>query len=64
MAKIFGVPRHGLRVEMVTDSQASIDVLRKCDKTIGIKDVLGPEMDAALAVAASRKKPHRSISLS
>ena len=44
----WGVPRNNLQVSLVTDSQASIEILQNFDTLVGIKDTLKPEMDVAL----------------
>ena len=43
-------------VTLVTDSQSSIEILKKMDKMIGIKDVLQPELDVALEIYNLRIK--------
>ena len=53
---VLGIPGHSLTIQVVTDSQASIDILEKCTSLVGIKDVLSPEMNVALEIDARRRQ--------
>ena len=44
----WGVPRHRLKLVLITDSQASIDIMVNAMILTGIKDTLRAEMDVAL----------------
>ena len=44
----WGVPRHKLKVTLITDSQASIDIITNMADMIGIRAHLKPEIDVAL----------------
>ena len=44
----WGTPWKALQIELITDSQASIDIMDKIPKMNTIKEVLGPEMDVAM----------------
>ena len=50
LQKRWGTPRHQVSIVLVTDSQASIDILTREDQLTGIKEVLKPEMDVALEI--------------
>ena len=45
---ILGEPGTPLTVQLVTDSQASIDIMDNLDKAIGLKDYMKPEVELAL----------------
>ena len=48
LGKWWGVPRHSITLVLITDSQASIDIMENVGQVIGIKDTLRPNMDVAL----------------
>ena len=52
---MLGIPGWPLRIILVTDSQASINILKKCETIIGIKDVMSAEMDVALELAQQQQ---------
>ncbi len=51
----WGRPRHGIQVTLITDSQASIDIMDNIPNMMGIKDTLKPEMDVALELYQQRE---------
>ena len=51
LQKKWGRPRHKPRVILVTDSQASIDIMENLQNVMGLKHVLKPDMDIALELA-------------
>ena len=52
----WGVPRHKVTITLVTDSQASVEILVNAERTLGIKDMLKPEMDVALEILRLRRQ--------
>ena len=54
LQKRWGVPRNGLTVTLVTDSQSSIDIMDKISGASSIRDMLNPEMDVALEIYQQR----------
>ena len=50
----WGRPRNSAKIILVTDSQASIEIMAKLTDTLGLKDVLQPEMDVALEIYRRR----------
>ena len=44
----WGRPRNGINLLLITDSQASLDIMENVGNQIGIKDTLRPEMDVAM----------------
>ena len=46
----WGRPRNGCKLVLVTDSQASVDIISNIPQRIGISDMLKPEMDVGLEV--------------
>ena len=50
----WGRPRKGLQITLITDSQASIDIMANIPNITGIKDTLKPEMDVALELYQQR----------
>ena len=56
MVETFGEPNAAVEVHIVTDSQASIDIVSNVQNKIGIKDVLKPDTDVALAILHQRAK--------
>ncbi len=55
MEKEWGRPRNGIKVNLITDSQSSIDIKENISASIGIKDVLKPDMDIALELYQQRQ---------
>ena len=53
--KRWGRPRYPIKVQIVTDSQASIDIMDNVQKILGIKDTLRSEMDVALELGRMRR---------
>ena len=47
LLQLLGIPLWDLSVTVVTDSQASIDIVQNCGSVGGLKDVLRPEYDVA-----------------
>ncbi len=60
-AENWRVPRHTVTIILVTDSQASVDILVKADRMLDTKDALKPEMDVALEISRLMRQ-HRWIS--
>ena len=50
-----GTPKHRIRVKLVTNSQASIMILDKTIRAIGMKPFLELEMDVAMEIIKQRK---------
>ena len=50
----WGIPRNALKVTLVTDSQASLDIMNNMVHTGGIREMLRPEMDVALELQRER----------
>ena len=50
----WGRPRKGLQIILITDSQASIEIMANIPNIMGIKDTLKPEMDIALELFQKR----------
>ena len=46
--QVLGDPGRVLTVQLVTDSQASIDIMENLEKAIGLKDYLKPEVEIAM----------------
>ena len=55
MEKEWGRPQNGIKVNLITDSQSSIDIMENISARIGIKDVLKPDMDIALELYHQRQ---------
>ena len=55
LEKNWGRPRHGVKLALITDSQASIDIMANIPNILGIKDVLRPELEVALEVYKQRQ---------
>ena len=51
----WGRPRGGCKVVLVTDSQASIDIINHIPQGIGIRDMLRPELDVGLELYHQRQ---------
>ena len=51
-----GEPKEKLAAFLVTDSQASIDIMANMDRIIGLKDVLTPDIDVAMALSWKRNQ--------
>jgi len=47
----WGIPNTPIRVALITDSQASIEIINNTYNMIGIKDTLKPDMDIGLEVS-------------
>ena len=56
--KQWGVPRGQINVILITDSQASIEIMMNAHKIIGIKDTLRADMDVGLEIAAKQQTNH------
>ena len=54
-----GEPKETLEAFLVTDSQASIDIMENMERIIGLKDVLTPDIDVAMALSWKRKQIQR-----
>ena len=52
--KEWGTPVRPLRFVLVTDSQASIEIMKSIPSIVGISGILKPEMDVALALFDSK----------
>ncbi len=50
----WGKPRNGVKIALITDSQASIDIMENMPNITGIKDTLRPEMDVAMELYQQR----------
>ncbi len=55
MEEVLGEPYGRIEINIVTDSQASIDILRNLESKIGLKDVLKPDVDVGLAILYKRR---------
>ena len=53
-SKIFGEPRFTIEVVLVTDSEASMTIIEILKQKHGLKDVLRPDTDIALAMQHTR----------
>ena len=60
LLQLLGIPVWDLSVTVVTDSQASIDIVQNCGSVCGIKDVLRPEYDVASELHRLRKRVETS----
>ena len=58
MEAVLGEPYGRIEIDIVTDSQASIDILRNLECKLGIKDVLKPDVDVGLAILFKRQNRH------
>ena len=56
LLQLLGTPLWDLTVTVVTDSQASIDIVQNCGSVYGLKDVLRPEYDVASELHRLREK--------
>ena len=54
--QVFGEPGWEAQIHLVTDSQASRDILDRSSMAIGIKDVMQAEMDVSEAIRVRRDK--------
>ena len=54
LASEWGVPRRHIQIMLVTDSQASIEIMENTQQSIGLKSVLSSDMDIALELKAQR----------
>ena len=59
LIQVIGEPCEEVDIHLVTDSQASIDILGRCTQNIGIKDVMKPERDVSEALKHRRDKLQR-----
>ena len=50
----WGVPRHSIKLILVTDSQSSIDILENMENMRGLSHTLWPEMDVAMELYDQR----------
>ena len=55
-AERWGVPRGKLTIDIITDSQASIDIMENVPRITGITDTLRAEMDVALELNRQRNE--------
>ena len=51
----WGTPRYTVNITLITDSQASIDILQTACQLVGIKDTLRPEIDVVLEILRLRQ---------
>ena len=59
-----GTPRRQLKIQLVTDSQASILMREKLDKAIGNKDYLRSDMDVLMELSRQQKlNNHRQLEI-
>lgn len=56
LIQTLGEPGFPLDIQLVTDSQASIDIQENAEKVLGLKDVMKPEMDLALKITNRKKE--------
>ena len=56
LLKLLGIPGWDLKATVVTDSQASIDIVQNCGNVRGIKDVLRLEYDVASELYSLRER--------
>ena len=64
LATTWGQPCSQLRTTLVTDSQSSMDILKKMDQCLGMKDRLSPDMDVALELHTCRRRnTHSALEL-
>ena len=54
LAADWGRPRNGINLMLITDSQASIDIMDNIPQMVGIKNTLSAEMDVALELFQQR----------
>ncbi len=54
LAHQWGRPRNGISIMLITDSQASIEIMQNVGHPLGIKDTLRPEMDVAMELHQER----------
>ena len=54
LSKRWGTPRRPIRMELITDSKASIDIMSNVEAILGVGDTLRAEMDVALKIYAQR----------
>ena len=52
----WGVPCKGLKLVLITDSQASLDIMAKMDTNCSLRGMLAPEMDVALELYSKRQQ--------
>jgi len=64
LEKEWGRPRNGIKIELITDSQSSIDIMVNISSRVGIKDVLTPDMDIALELNHQRQSRSTWVHLS
>ena len=59
LVEIFGVPRETVQITLVTDSQASIQILDSITKVVGMKPLLKPDWEVAMEITRQRStNPH------
>ena len=56
MQEVLGEPNGKIKINLVTDSQASIEILKNLEWVIGIKAVLKADVDVGLAIFHKRKQ--------
>ena len=56
LADKWGVPRNGCQIVLITDSKASIEIMRAAEEGLGITTMLRPEMDVCLEMLQQRQK--------
>ena len=56
MTHTFGEPPGPVQIQLVTDSSASISILEKTTNRVGLKDVMTPDVEIALAILHQRQK--------
>ena len=52
--KKWGKPRRGVKITLITDSKASMEIMENCQTILGIKDTLKPEFDLSLEILRKR----------
>ena len=55
LVEVFGEPLQAVKVQLVTDSEASIVIQKSVQELRGLKDVLRPDVDVALAISSKQK---------
>ena len=56
MMHTFGEPPGPVQIQLVTDSSASISILEKTKNRVGLKDVMTPDVEIALAILHQQEK--------
>ena len=54
LEKRWGRPRNGINIVLITDSQASLDIMENAHQILGVKDTLKAEMDVAMELLRTR----------